>query len=91
MPKALLEAAACARPLVATNVPGCRALVRDGVNGLLVPPRDPAALADALARLATDAALRHRLGTAARAIVEAEHADAVITEKIQALYRAIAP
>jgi glycosyltransferase involved in cell wall biosynthesis len=91
MPKALLEAAACARPLVATDVPGCRALVRDGVNGLLVPPRDPAALADALARLAADAALRNRLGSAARAIVEAEYADAVITEKIQALYRAIAP
>ncbi|HBC07638.1 MAG TPA: glycosyltransferase family 1 protein, partial [Rhodospirillaceae bacterium] len=48
LPKSLLEAAACARPLIATDVPGCRALVRDGENGLLVPPRDPQALADAI-------------------------------------------
>jgi len=42
LPKALLEAAACGRPLVASDVPGCREIVRPGKTGLLVPPRDGA-------------------------------------------------
>src|SRR5207302_2514509 len=54
VPKTLLEAAACARPLVASDVPGCREVVRPGVNGILVPPDDPATIADALARLIAD-------------------------------------
>jgi len=66
LPKSLLEAAACGRALVATDVPGCREVVVHGETGLLVPPRDPRALADALQRLAEDAALRRRLGAAAR-------------------------
>ena len=66
MPLALLEAAASARPLIVTDVPGCRYFVRHEVEGLLVPPEDACALADALARLAGDAALRAHLGTAAR-------------------------
>jgi glycosyltransferase involved in cell wall biosynthesis len=45
LPKALLEAAACERALLATDVPGCRAVVRSGENGLLVPPRRPDLLA----------------------------------------------
>ncbi|GJD51888.1 N, N'-diacetylbacillosaminyl-diphospho-undecaprenol alpha-1,3-N-acetylgalactosaminyltransferase [Methylobacterium crusticola] len=69
LPRALLEAAACGRAIVTTDVPGCRALVRDGVEGLVVPPDDPAALAGALARLAADPALVARLGEAARARV----------------------
>ena len=51
MPKALAEAAAAGRPLVATDVPGCREAVVDGENGFLVPARDPAALAEALGKL----------------------------------------
>jgi glycosyltransferase involved in cell wall biosynthesis len=66
MPRALLEAAACARPLVVTNVPGCRHFVRDGVEGLVVPPEDPDALTKALERLARDPDLRRRMGEAAR-------------------------
>ena len=50
LPKSLLEAAACGRAIVATDVPGCRVIARDGVNALLVPPDDPAALADAIER-----------------------------------------
>ncbi len=71
LPKTLLEAAACGRGIVASDHPGCRELVTDGRNGLLVPAEDAVALADALQRLAGDAALRRRLGAAARADVEA--------------------
>ena len=66
LPRSALEAAASGRPLVVSDVPGCRHLVRDGVEGFVVPPSDPAALADALARLAGDAHMRSRLGAAAR-------------------------
>jgi glycosyltransferase involved in cell wall biosynthesis len=66
LPRAVLEAAASARPLVVTDVPGCRHVVRDGIDGIIVPPSDPAALAEALARLASDTQLRERMGAAAR-------------------------
>jgi glycosyltransferase involved in cell wall biosynthesis len=67
MPRALLEAAASARPLVVTDVPGCRHFVRHDVEGLVVPPGDARALSEALERLTRDPALRARLGAAARA------------------------
>jgi glycosyltransferase involved in cell wall biosynthesis len=66
MPRALLEAAASARPLVVTNVPGCRHFVRDGVEGILAPPENADALAKALEHLARDPDLRRRMGEAAR-------------------------
>ncbi len=91
LPKSLLEAAACGRPMVATDVPGCREIVRDGVTGLLVPARDAAALATALERLAGDAASRRRMGAAARGLVERELSDAVVTAQTLALYRELAP
>lgn len=78
LPKVLLEAGACARPSVTTDVAGCHDVVRDGVNGLLVPVRDARALADALARLVEDGPLRLRMGREARAIVEARFAAPVI-------------
>ena len=66
LPRALLEAAACARPLIVSDVPGNRHFVRDGIEGLLVPPADAAALATAMRTLAVDRDLRLRLGRAAR-------------------------
>lgn len=66
LPRAVLEAAACARPLVVTDVPGCRHVVREGQEGLIVPPGNASVLSDALAKLAGDPALRLRLGAAAR-------------------------
>ena len=77
LPKSLIEAAACARPLVTTDVPGCREVVTDGADGLLVPVRDAAALARAIAQLQDDPALARRLGRAAR-----EKALAVFDERI---------
>jgi glycosyltransferase involved in cell wall biosynthesis len=67
LPIALLEAMALGRPAVVTRVGGVPEVVTDGVQGLLVPPRDPAALAEALACLLGDPRLRARMGTAARA------------------------
>ena len=64
LPKSLLEAAACGRPIVATDVPGCREIARQDVNAFLVPPDDPVALADAIGRLAQDRALRLRFAAA---------------------------
>jgi len=86
LPKSLLEAAACGRPIVATNVPGCREIAREGVNALLVPPDNAQALADAIARLADDKELRRKFGEAGRRLVENEFsADRVGSETV-ALY-----
>ncbi len=83
VPRSLLEAAACARAIVATDVPGCREIVRHEENGLLVPPRDPAALADALERLLADPQARQRMGAAGRALVEKDFAvEKVIADTI---------
>ena len=86
LPKSLLEAAACGRPIVATNGPGCREIAREGVNALLVPPDNAQALADAIARLADDKELRRKFGEAGRRLVENEFsADRVGSETV-ALY-----
>ncbi|WP_404385130.1 glycosyltransferase family 4 protein [Caenispirillum salinarum] len=86
MPRSLLEAAACGRPLVTTDVPGCRALVDDGINGIKVAPRDPEALADAVARLAADPTLRHNLGARARRSVETTFGDHAVLGAFLSLY-----
>src|SRR5262245_4504478 len=71
VPLSLVEAAACGRPLVATDVPGSRDIAQADVNALLVPPGAPERLADALARLIADAALRERFAGESRRIAEA--------------------
>ncbi len=86
LPKSLLEAAACGRPIVATDVPGCREIARAGINALLVPPDDPAALAEALDKLAQDRPMRLRFATAGRALVEDQFSSARIGREIVALY-----
>lgn len=87
LPKSLLEAAACGRALVATDVPGCREVARSGLNALLVPPDDPEALADALERLARDPALRARFAAASRDLVLSDMATAPVGAATVALYR----
>ena len=72
VPRVLIEAAACGRPIVTTDVPGCREVVRHGENGLLVAPRAPQALADALRALAEDAGLRIEMGRCGRQRAVAE-------------------
>ncbi len=66
LPKSLLEASACGKPLIATDVPGCRDVVRDGVNGLIVRVKDSQGLADAINRLADEPGMRATMGAAAR-------------------------
>lgn len=81
VPKVLLEAAASGRPIVATDLPGCLEVVRQSENGLLVPQKDPAALADAIDYLLKNPEVRRRMGAAGRAIAENEFtADRVIQE-----------
>lgn len=86
LPKSLLEAAAYARPIVATDVPGCREIARHDVNALLVLADDPGPLAGALTVLARDSALRLRLGAAGREIAEKEFSSARVGEEIVDLY-----
>jgi len=89
MPRALLEAAACARPLVVTDVPGVRDFVRNGVEGLVVPPGDAAVLADALRQLARDPDLRERMGEAARLRLLHGYTDTHLREALRAAYQSL--
>jgi glycosyltransferase involved in cell wall biosynthesis len=89
VPKSLLEAAACGRPLVAVDGPGLREVVQDGVTGLLVPPRDAAGLADRLQRLAEDAGLRQRLGQAARHLAERDFGEGTVIRHTLDVYRTL--
>lgn len=70
LPKSLIEAAACGRAVVTTDVPGCRDAIEAGQTGLLIPPRDAVALASAVQRLADDPALRQQFGEAGRQLAE---------------------
>lgn len=87
LPKTLAEAAAAGRPIVTTDVPGCREVVRDGIEGLLVPPRESARLACALERLARDPELRLRMGSAARARAVECFSTTRINEETLSVYR----
>ncbi|MBD5627427.1 MAG: glycosyltransferase family 4 protein [Desulfovibrio sp.] len=71
-PTSVMEALSMARPAIVTDVPGCREVVRDGVNGWLTPPRDPEALAFAMERFVADPALIARMGAAGRELALAE-------------------
>jgi glycosyltransferase involved in cell wall biosynthesis len=86
LPRALLEAASCGRPIVTTDTPGCREVVRHGENGLLVPPHDIGRLAEAIAALAADPERRQAMGRSGRVMVEREFAEPVIVAQTLALY-----
>ena len=91
LPKSALEAMAAGKPLVATDIPGCREAVLDGVTGLLVPPRDAPALARAIKTLIDDPALRARLGAAGRQRVEENFSDAIVCRETLLVYEALVP
>lgn len=86
IPTILLEAAACGRPVVATDVPGCREVVYDGVNGFLVPVRDAKALSVAFEKLLVNKQLRIMMGMEGRRIVEERFSDKQINKQTSQLY-----
>ena len=85
----MIEAAACARPIITTDVPGCREIVHHNDNGLLVPARNAAALAAALKQLIEDGALRRRMGGRGRQRAEEEYSDQRVAREHLAVYRAL--
>lgn len=89
-PRTLLEAAAMGRPVIATNVPGCRAVVDDGITGLLCRPRDAADLAATILRLrALPPSARAAMGRLGRAKVEAEFDERVVVRRYRTVIRAL--
>ena len=91
LPKALVEGAACALPLITTDVPGCREVVADDVDGLLVAKESPEALAEAIARLQDDPNLRLALGRAARKKALTRFDGRVILRQTFELYAELLP
>ena len=90
LPNALLEAMASGLPCIASRIDGVTdPLIQDGVNGVLVPPVDVGALAEALDRLFTDPALAHRLGREARRTIEARYAMTTVAETYVQVYRSL--
>jgi len=86
LPMSLLEAAACGKPMIATDAPGCREICIDGQTGLLVPIEDATALSRAIARLATSSELRERYSRAARQLVVDKLSAKIIGRAIVDLY-----
>jgi glycosyltransferase involved in cell wall biosynthesis len=87
IPRILIEAAACGRACVATDIPGCREIVRQGENGLLVPAHDPDALASALQTLIEAPALRRRMGEHGRNMAEQRFSLERVVDQTLAVYR----
>jgi glycosyltransferase involved in cell wall biosynthesis len=91
LPKSLLEALAAGKPVVTTDVPGCREVVKNQDNGFLVPARDSRALAQALAKLVNNSALRAQFGLRGRLRAESEFSSAIVIDSTLALYKSMFP
>lgn len=89
-PRAAMEAAAMGLPIVATDIRGCREVVEHGVNGLLVPVRDPSALAEAVRRIGEDAELRLRMGEAGRQRALDHFDERAVVRLVMDTYREVA-
>ncbi len=90
LPKSLLEAAACGRAMVASDVPGCREIAIDGETALTVPVEDIEALTDAMAQMATDGDMRKKFAKAARQLVEHKFSADIVGSETVALYDRLA-
>lgn len=86
MPRALLEAMACGRPIIGTNISGIAAVVENGVTGFLVPPKDSEALSDAILKLLSDKDLRENMGHNARELIVSNYNSVKISEKVINVY-----
>lgn len=89
LPKSLVEAAACGRPVVTTDVPGCRDAIIPGESGVLVPARDAQALAEAVMALAVDEATRQRMGLQGRRLAEHDFGIQSIVQSHLGMYRTL--
>ena len=87
LPKTLLEALACGKPIVTTDVPGCRDVVENGVNGFLVPPKDSVKLADAIQLLVLDKNLREKMGKASRELAIDFRQEKIVDQTMQLYQR----
>ena len=90
-PKSLIEAAACGLPIVATDVPGCREVVTDGENSLVVPVRDSTALAAAIRQLCQAPERARQMGQASRRRALNEFDERIVIEKALAVYQELLP
>jgi len=86
-PRTLLEAAALSKPIVATDVPGCREIVRDGFNGKLVPREDPRALASAIESILDDVTLSAQMGVNGRSLVAEEFSVETVVQETMKVYQ----
>ena len=86
VPRVLIEAAACGRACVATDMPGCRDVVKDGETGLLIPPGDPKRLAAALGSLLSQPLIRKEMGARARSLAESQFDVVRIVRETLGLY-----
>ena len=89
VPKFLIEAAACGRPIVTTDVPGCREIVQHNKNGILIPVRNSLALANSLLKLIKDSELREKMGACGRAMVIKSFSEKIVAQKTLTFYKTI--
>lgn len=89
LPTTVLEAMTCGMPVVATDIPGTDEVVVDGETGLLVPPKNPRALADGIIKLLGDENLRKKMGKAGRIRVEKEFSWDIIAKKVMETYQTV--
>jgi glycosyltransferase involved in cell wall biosynthesis len=89
LPRTLVEGAACGRPLVATDIPGCREIILHGENGFLVPPHDPIALAEAIRNLSSDPELRRKMGEKSRLFVIEHFSSHIVNTETLGVYDAL--
>ncbi|MCH8558973.1 MAG: glycosyltransferase family 4 protein [Balneolia bacterium] len=87
VPKILIEAAACGKPIVTTNRAGCREIVRDGINGILVPQKDSKQLAGAILEILNDEGLAKKYGVNGREIVLNEFSEKIVVSKTMEVYK----
>ena len=86
LPKILLEAMACGKAIVATDIPGCREVIHNGENGILVPLRNPASLVNAFEQLFNDREMVARMGAIGRQMVESKFSTDVINAEVLQVY-----
>lgn len=91
LPKVLLEAAAVGRPVIATDVPGCREVLVDGENGIMIQPKDTQALTNAIVRLIQEPETRRKMGASNQNRVEENFSTSVIFSQYKNLYNGILP